>query len=63
MTSWMIYPLKSAADFGSIKSAPTTVDEVFWWVENYLGTLNYPFKAIRVYRRQELIVNEDIEVR
>jgi hypothetical protein len=43
---------------------PTTSDdEVFWWVEDYLGKLNVPFKAIRVYRGQELVVNEDIEVR
>ena len=38
-------------------------DEVFWWVEDYLGKLNVPFKAIRVYRGQDLIVDENIEVR
>jgi hypothetical protein len=38
-------------------------DEVFWWVQDYLGKLNVPFKAIRVYRWQDLIVDENIEVR
>jgi hypothetical protein len=38
-------------------------DEVFWWVEDYLGKLNVPFKAIRVYRGQDLILDENIEVR
>ena len=38
-------------------------DEVFWWVEDYLGKLNVPFKAIRAYRGQDLIWDEDIEVR
>jgi len=43
---------------------PTTSDdEAFWWVEDYLGKLNVPFRAIRVYRGQNLIVDENIEVR
>ena len=43
---------------------PTTSDdEAFWWVEDYLGKLNVPFRAIRVYRGQDLILDENIEVR
>lgn len=43
---------------------PTTSDdEVFWWVEDYLGKLNVPFRAIRVYRGQDIILDENIEVR
>jgi hypothetical protein len=43
---------------------PTTSDdEVFWWVEDYLGKLNFPFNAIRVYRGSDLILDENIEVR
>ena len=43
---------------------PTTSDdEVFWWVEDYLGKLNVPFKAIRVYRGQDLVLDENIVVR
>ena len=38
-------------------------DEVFWWVEDYLGKLNVPFKAIRVYRGQDLVLDENIVVR
>jgi hypothetical protein len=41
----------------------TSDDEVFWWVENFLGNLNFPFRAIRVYRGQDLILDENIEVR
>jgi hypothetical protein len=43
---------------------PSTSDEdAFWWVEDYLGKLNFPFKAIRVYRGVDLIQDEDIETR
>lgn len=38
-------------------------DDIFWWVENYLGNLNSPIKAIRVYRGQDLISEENIEAR
>ncbi len=41
----------------------TCDDEIFWWVEDYLGKLNVPFKAIRVYRGSDLILDENIEVR
>jgi hypothetical protein len=41
----------------------TSDDEVFWWVEDYLGNLNFPFRAIRVYRGQDLVVDENIEAR
>jgi hypothetical protein len=41
----------------------TSDDEAFWWVDNFLGNLNFPFKAIRVYRGQDLIADEKIEVR
>jgi hypothetical protein len=44
-------------------SPSTSDDEVFWWVEDHLGKLDFPIKAIRVYRGQELILNEDLEVR
>ena len=43
---------------------PTTSDvEAFWCVESFLGNLNFPFKAIRVYRGQDLILDENIKVR
>jgi hypothetical protein len=38
-------------------------DEIFWWVEDYLGKLNVPFKAIRVYRGDQLIHDETLEAR
>jgi hypothetical protein len=41
----------------------TSDDEVFWWVEDLLGKLNVPFKAIRVYRGLTLIHDDNIEVR
>jgi hypothetical protein len=41
----------------------TPDDEIFWWVEDYLGKLNVPFKAIRVYRGEQLIHDETLEAR
>ena len=38
-------------------------DEIFWWVEDYLGKLNTPFQAIRVYRGEALIHEETFEAR
>jgi hypothetical protein len=38
-------------------------DEIFWWVEDYLGKLNAPFQAIRVYRGETLIHEETFEAR
>jgi hypothetical protein len=39
---------------------PATSDhEVFWWVEDYLGKLSVPFKAIRVYRGLDIILDEN----
>jgi len=40
-----------------------TDDEIFWWIEDYLEKLGVPFKAIRAYRGDELIYDEDLEVR
>lgn len=37
--------------------------EIFWWVEDYLGKLNTPFRAIRVYRGETLIHEERFEAR
>jgi hypothetical protein len=41
----------------------TSDDDAFWWVDDYVGRLNYPFKAVRVYRGSNLIHDEDIEAR
>jgi hypothetical protein len=41
----------------------TPDDDVFWWVEDYLGKLNFPFEAIRVYRGTTLIDKEKFEAR
>jgi hypothetical protein len=35
----------------------------FGGVEDYLGKLNVPFKAIRVYRGDQLIDHENFEAR
>jgi hypothetical protein len=40
-----------------------TDDEIYWWVEDYLGKLNVPFNAIRVYRGDLLIHDESFEAR
>ena len=41
----------------------TPDDEVFWWVEDYLGKLSVHFKAIRVYRGADLIYEDRFEAR
>ena len=41
----------------------TSNEEIFDWVEDYLGRLNVGFKAIRVYRGADLIHEEIFEAR
>jgi hypothetical protein len=39
------------------------MDEIMDRVEQILGALNVPFKGIRVYRGQDLLVDENFEMR
>ena len=41
----------------------TPMDEIMDRVEQILGALNVPFKGIRVYRGQDLLVDENFEMR